>query len=186
MPYGKRSYRKGKSLSKKVKGIVRSMSETKCRYSALAIDAAVSTDGNAVAVCQIPQGVNGDQRIGSTVQLRRLKISGQLTTMNGNNSNNPPPDVSVRLMLFYSAGEQFTQADLGDYLTGAYDPKRFFPLHDKYYNVPLDYVGQDGSGNNLVRPRMRTFTINKKLKYFQKYTRPIVTGKQSFGIISPC
>lgn len=165
-----KNYRKRKAprtTVKMIKSVVRKMSETKCRYSALSINALVSTDGSAVAVCQVPQGTDGQSRIGSSIQLRRLKISGQLITLNSDGSS-PPPDTTVRMMLFYSSGEQFTQADLGDYLTGAYDPKRFFPLHDRYYSIPLDYVGSTEG----FRPRLRTFTINKVVKYHQKYSGP--------------
>jgi hypothetical protein len=137
------------------------------------ISTAVSTDGGVFQISQLSQGVGNNQRIGSSVQLRRLKIVGQITMSAGGTPIVQPDIRETRLMLFYGR-RQFTPADLLDYVTGSYDPKTFFPLHDRYYTVALDY---DGSGAGNAKPRPIIFTISKVLRYYQKYSSPLDTDQ---------
>lgn len=158
MPY-KRTYRKRRSnFSKSVKNIVRRMSETKCHYEPVAISTAVSTDGGQTPVVRVPSGGAGDQRIGSTIQLRHLKMSVQINPVGGNSWSVP-----FRLMLFYSPSE--STVSLVDYLTGSYDPKRFFPLYDKYHSVP-----SAGTSTVVEVAGPRCVNISKRIRYYQKYS----------------
>lgn len=165
-----------KNFTQKVKNVIRKMSETKCSFSPLSIQSLISSDGEVAQIAQLSQGSANDQRIGSSVQLRHLKIAGQITMTDATGTGIPAVR-KVRLMLIY-ARKQFTPTDLQDYVTGSYDPKQFFPLHDRYYTIPVDYAG----GTTYIS-RPIVFTISKTLRYFQKYNGP-ASGDQTTGFLT--
>ena len=155
----KKMVKRTRNFSKSVKNIVRKMSETKCFYSPVSITTLVNTDGGKVDVVQIDQGSDSSNRIGSNVQLRHLKMSMQISTSATGISGTP-----VRVMLFYSPTESAANLALVNYLTGSYDPKRYFPLYDRYHSFKTYY-----DGTNTQEQGPIVINISKKIKYFQKY-----------------
>jgi hypothetical protein len=158
MPY-KRRFRKKGNFAKAVKKVVRKMSETKCQYTPLSVANSTSSNGSATDVVRISESVSGNGRIGSTVQLRHIKIKG-VVEHKGTTVNTP-----VRVMLFYSATENASSINVTNYLTGSYDPKRYFPLMDKYVS-PRTY--NLASAETPQGPMLVSFS--KKINYYQKYT----------------
>lgn len=154
-----KQYKKKSNFNSKVKKVIRKMNETKCYFTPFTITASTSTNGGKADLVQISQGAGNDGRIGSSIQLRHLKISAAINSTGGNLTS------PVRVLLIYSPSEGASNITLQDYLSGTYDPKRYFPIMDKYFTKRTLY-----DGSNLEQQGPIIINISKKIRYYQKYT----------------